>query len=173
VPFVIVMLRRVVGFSETEVIYTTMAHFTGGVVSLYAWGRAVDRVGAARVLRATTIGQGLLIASLFVFTPGGAVVPLMVFWFFALSVLASGHGVADTHVLFELTPPEAPVRTLVLGAVGVNLTAGIMSVLAGALLQVWLPEGLEGALDVYRTFFSLLGGLLLLALFPLRRLAKS
>jgi MFS family permease len=150
-----------------------MAHFTGGVVSLYAWGRAVDRVGAARVLRATTIGQGLLIASLFVFVPGPAVVPVMVFWFFALSVLASGHGVADTHVLFGLTPPEAPVRTLVLGAVGVNLTAGVMSVLAGALLEVWLPEGLEGALDVYQTFFALLGGLLLLALFPLRRLARG
>jgi MFS family permease len=173
VPFVIVMLRRVVGFSDTEVIYTTVAHFTGGVASLYAWGRVVDRVGAVAVLRVTTVGQGLLIASLFAFEPVAAVVPLMVLWFFALSVLASGHGVADTHVLFELTPPEAPARTLVLGAVGVGIAAGLMPILGGGLLEVWLPERVEGALDVYRRFFALLGALLLLALLPLRWLARA
>jgi MFS family permease len=173
VPFVIVMLRRVVGFSDTEVIYTTVAHFTGGVASLYAWGRVVDRVGAVAVLRVTTVGQGLLIASLFAFEPVAAVVPLMVLWFFALSVLASGHGVADTHVLFELTPPEAPARTLVLGAVGVGIAAGLMPILGGGLLEVWLPERVEGALDVYRRFFALLGTLLLLALLPLRWLARA
>ena len=124
VPFVIVMLRRVAGFSDTEVLYTTVAHFTGGVASLYVWGRVVDRVGTVAVLRVTTLGQGLLIASLVSFGVLEDVVPLMVLWFFALSVLASGHGVADTHVLFELTPPEAPARTLVLGAVGVGLVAG-------------------------------------------------
>ena len=151
VPFVIVMLRRVVGVSDTEVIYTTIAYFTGGVASLYAWGRVADRVGAVAVLRVTTIGQGLIVAVLCLFAPGAAVVPLMVLWFFALSVLA---------------------RTLVLGAVGVNLTAGTMAVLAGALLEAWLPEGADGALDVYRAFFALVGGLLLLALVPLRRLAR-
>lgn len=173
VPFVIVMLRRVVGFSDTEVIYTTIAHFTGGVVSLYAWGGVVDRVGATAVLRVTTIGQGLLVASLFAFEPFSGVVPLMVLWFFALSVLASGHGVADTHILFELTPPEAPARTLVLGAVGVGIAGGLMPILAGALLQLWLPAGGEGALAVYRHFFAVLGGLLLLALAPLQLLARG
>jgi len=173
VPFVIVMLRRVVGVSDTEVIYTTIAHFTGGVVSLYAWGRVVDRVGAVAVLHATTIGQGLLLASLFFFDPGPLVVPLMVLWFFALSVLASGHGVADTHVLFGLTPPEAPARTLVLGAVVVSVSVGSMAVLAGALLELFLPEGPTGALDVYHVFFALTGGLLLLALAPLRLLARG
>lgn len=174
VPFVIVMLRRVVGFSDDQVIYTTVAHFTGGVASLYLWGRVVDRVGAVAVLRVTTVGQGLLIASLLLFSPVPSVVALMVLWFFALSVLASGHGVADTHVLFELTPPEAPARTLVLGAVGVGLAGGLVPVLAGALLDAWLPEGgAAGALAVYRVFFAALGGLLLLALLPLRALARS
>ena len=173
VPFVIVMLRRVVGFSDTEVMYTTVAHFTGGVASLYLWGRVVDRVGAVAVLRFTTIGQGLLVAALFLFEPVPLVVPLMVLWFFGLSVLASGYGVADTHVLFGLTPPEAPARTLVLGAVGVGIAAGLMPVLGGALLQVWLPAGEEGALDVYRGFFALLGTLLLLALLPLRLLERA
>jgi MFS family permease len=170
VPFVIVMLRRVVGFTDTEVIYATIAYYAGGVASLYPWGRAVDRVGAVAVLRVTTIGQGLLVALLCMFAPVAAVVPLMAAWFFAISVLASGHGVADTHLLFSLTPPEAPARTLVLGAVGVGIAAGIAPVVAGALLDVWLPDAGAGALDIYRAFFALLGGLLLLALVPLRRL---
>ncbi len=80
---------------------------------------------------------------------------------------------ADTHVLFGLTPPEAPARTLVLGAVGVGITAGIMPVLGGGLLQIWLPAGEEGALDVYRVFFAMLGALLLLALLPLRLLQRA
>ncbi|MGH0030267.1 MAG: hypothetical protein ACQGVC_10780 [Myxococcota bacterium] len=174
VPFAIVMLRRVVGFSDDQVIYTTVAHFTGGVVSLYLWGRVVDRVGAVAVLRVTTIGQGLLIAALLLFAPVSSVVVLMVLWFFALSVLASGHGVADTHVLFELTPPEAPARTLVLGAVGVGLAGGTVPILAGALLDALLPEGGgAGALDVYRGFFGVLGALLLLALAPLAALSRA
>jgi MFS family permease len=174
IPFAIVMLRRVAGVSDTEVIYTTVAYYAGGVASLYLWGRLVDRVGAVAVLRTTTIGQALLVGVLFAFTPGPAAVPLMVGWFFGISVLASGHGVADTHVLFSLTPPEAPARTLVLGAVGVGVVVAIAPVLAGALLDAWLPAaGGSGALDVYRAFFALAGGLLLLALVPLARLARE
>ena len=81
------------------------------------------------------------------------------------------HPSSNTHVLFELTPPEAPARTLVLGAVGVGIAAGLAPILAGALLQLALPEGVAGALDVYRAFFALLGVLIVLALLPLRRLA--
>jgi MFS family permease len=175
VPFAIVMLRRAVDFSEGQVLYTTVAHFTGGVASLYLWGRVVDRVGAVRVLRVTTVGTSLLVASLFLFEPFAGVVPAMVGWFFVFSVLISGHGVADTHVLFELTPPEAPARTLVLGAVGVGLAAGIVPVLAGALLDAWLPSagGAHASLEVYRVFFGLLGALLLLALWPLHTLARA
>jgi MFS family permease len=173
VPFVIVLLRRGVGFTDEQVIYTTVAHFTGGVVSLYLWGRVVDRVGAVAVLRVTTLGQGLWIAALCLFTPVPAIVPLMVLWFFVLSVLASGYGVADTHVLFELTPPEAPARTLVLGAVGVGIAGGLAPVLAGALLDAWLPAGAGAeAVDVYRVFFGVLGAVLLWALVPLRLLAR-
>jgi predicted MFS family arabinose efflux permease len=174
VPFVIVMLRRASGFSDDQVLYTTVAHFTGGVASLYLWGRVVDRVGAVAVLRVTIIGQALLVAALLFFAPVSAVVPLMVLWFFALSVLASGYGVADTHVLFELTPPEAPARTLVLGAVGVGLAGGLVPVLAGAVLDAWLPVGIGAdALPVYRVFFGVLGAVLVLALAPLQVLDRA
>ena len=168
VPFVIVMLRRVIGVSDGDVIYTTVAYFTGGLVSLYGWGRVVDRVGAVPVLRATLIGQALLIAVLAGFAPGSQAVPLMVLWFFSVAVLASGFGVADTHLLFGLAPPEAPARTLVVGAVVVGIAAGLTPVLAGAVLEGALSG--EGDLTVYRGFFGLLGALALLALIPLRRL---
>lgn len=171
VPFVIVMLRRVVGLSDGDVIYTTVAYFTGGLVSLYGWGRAVDRAGALPVLRATLIGQALLIGLLCTFVPGPNAVWLMVGWFFAIAVLASGFGLADTHLLFGLAPAEAPARTLVIGAVVVGVVAGLTPVLAGAALEGILHG--EGDLRVYRGFFAALGALALLALLPLRRLARE
>jgi MFS family permease len=169
VPFVIVMLRRVADLSDGEVIYTTVAYFAGGLASLYAWGRIVDRVGAVPVLRATVLGQALLIGGLFAFEPGPAAVGLMIAWFFGIAVLASGFGVADTHLLFGLAPPEAPARTLVLGAVAMGVTAGSLPIVAGAALDASLSG--VGDLAVYRSFFAILGGMALLALAPLRRLA--
>ena len=41
-PFVIVMMRRVIGMSDAQVIGATVAAYAGGLVSLYPWGRAVD-----------------------------------------------------------------------------------------------------------------------------------
>jgi hypothetical protein len=46
-------------------------------------------------------------------------------------------------------------------------------VLAGALLDAWLPAGAGAeAVDVYRVFFGVLGAVLLWALVPLRSLAR-
>jgi predicted MFS family arabinose efflux permease len=171
VPFAIVMLRRVGGVSDGDVIYTTVAFFTGGLVSLYGWGRVVDRAGAVPVLRATLVGQALVIGALAGFTPGDQALLAMVVWFFAVSVLAAGFGLADTHLLFGLAPPEAPARTLVVGAVVVGTVAGLAPVLAGAALEGLLTG--EGDLSVYRGFFAVLGATALLALLPLRRLAAA
>jgi MFS family permease len=170
VPFAIVLLRRVVGASDGDVIYTTLAFFAGGLVSLYLWGRVVDRAGAVPVMRATLVGQAIAIATLAGFEPGAQAVPVMVGWFFLVSLLASGFGVADTQLLFGLAPAEAPARTLVLGAVVVGIAAGLMPILAGAALGAAL--GSFPDLAVYRVFFGVLGALSLLALLPLRRLAR-
>ncbi len=169
-PFVIVMLRRAAGFDEGQVLYTTVALFTGGLVSLYPWGRVVDRAGAVPVLRGTSVGLAVLMLLLVgVEADSSPPVAAMVLWFFATSVLASGYGVADTHLLFELTPEHAPARTLVLGAVTVGLVSGVSPLLAGACLQVLLPE--EGdALRVYHGFFAALALLQALAFLPLRGL---
>jgi predicted MFS family arabinose efflux permease len=168
-PFVIVMLRRVVGFEDAQVLYTTVALYAGGMVSLYPWGRVVDRVGAVPILCLGAVGQGLLLLALAgVGASDGSTVALMVVWFFALSVLASGFGVADTHLLFELTPPHAPARSLVLGAVVAGLASGITPVAAGLALDALLPPRSEGdPLAVYRGFFVVMGVLQAAAFLPL------
>jgi MFS family permease len=167
-PFVIVMLRREVGFSDAAVIVTTVASFAGGLVSLYLWGRAVDRMGAAPVFRWCCLGMGALVLALvFVSGAGTATLVAVVVFFFAHSVLAAGFGVADTHVLFRLTPAHAPSRALVLGAVSVGSVAGLTPLLAGGLLDVAL-EGAATRLDVYRAFFAGMACLQALAFLPLR-----
>jgi MFS family permease len=167
-PFVIVMLRRVIGFEDAEVLYATAALYAGGLASLYLWGRVVDRVGAVPVLRLGALGQGaLLLALAGIGAADVSTVLLMVVWFFALSVLASGFGVADTHLLFELTPPHAPARSLVLASVVAGFASGITPLAAGIALDALLPESAAAGLPVYRGFFVVMGLLQAAAFLPL------
>jgi hypothetical protein len=95
----------------------------------------------------------------------------VVLFFFAHAVLAAGFGVADTHVLFSLTPSEAPSRALVLGAVAAGAAAGLAPALAGVLLDRAL-DGTADALGVYRVFFVVAALLQAGAFLPLRRFAR-
>ena len=171
-PFAIVMMRREVGFSESDIVYTTVAYFAGSLLSLYVWGRVVDRLGAAPVFRVTALAMAaLLLCLLLVREPGDDTLLAMVGFFFAFSVLTSGFGVADTDVLFALTPPDAPARTLVLAQTIVALASGAAPLLAGAALQVALSSG-ASPLAVYHTFFAVAALAQAVSYLPLRRFTR-
>ena len=168
-PFAIVMMRREVGFSESDVIYTTVAYFTGSFLSLYLWGRLVDRLGAAPVFRFTALSiAALLLCLLWVREPGDQALLAMIGFFFALSVLTSGFGVADTDVLFALTPPDAPARTLVLAQTIVALVSGAAPLVVGSVLEIALSDS-ESPLAVYHAFFVAAAVVQALSYLPLRR----
>lgn len=168
IPFLIVMMRREVGFSSAHVLYTTAAFFSGGLVSLYLWGHVVDRVGPAPIFRIAAIGMGVLTAGLtLVEAPSTATLAALIAFFFLHSVLSSGFGVADTHVLFGLAPPDAPTRTLVIGAVVVRGLAGIAPFVVGLALDLFLSAG-EAPLVVYHGFFAVAAVLQALSFWPLR-----
>jgi hypothetical protein len=171
VPFVIVVMRRVLGLSEGDVLLTTLAYFAGGVVSLYLWGRAVDRFGPAPVFRGTAIGIAALYTGLLWVDQTSASVGLMVGFFFALNVLAGGFGVADTHVLFGLAPVHAPTRLLVAADVTSSLLYGIAPFAAGFALDAAFAVGVA-PLSAYRTLFVLAALASLLSLVPLRGFRK-
>jgi Na+/melibiose symporter-like transporter len=169
VPFVIVMMRREVGFTDGQVLYTTVASFAGGLASLYLWGRAVDRVGAAPVFRLTSLGSAILIAALMLVetaTPG--VLAGVVAFFFLHAVLTAGFGVADTHVLFGLAPDDAPARTLVIAAVVTSLLASLAPLFVGLGLEVWLEGRETGRLVIYHAFFATAALVQAVAFWPLR-----
>jgi MFS family permease len=167
-PFLLVMMRREVGFSDAEVLTTTVALFSGGLVSLYLWGHVVDRLGPAPVFRWTAFGSSLLILTLIgVQEPDGPTLLWAVAVVFGISVLSSGFGVADTRVLFELTPADAPARTLVAAQVTVTVVAGLAPVLVGFALEQWLASA-EDRLAVYHVFFSAAAVVRALAYLPLR-----
>ena len=168
VPFAIVMLRREVGFTSAEVIYTTIGVFAGGLASLYLWGRIVDRVGPEPVFRWTALGMGVLTLALVgVSEPGALVLAAMIAFFFANSVLASGHAIADTRLLFALTPPEAPARTLVLAGVFTSVLSSIAPILTGVALDLLLSFG-DAPIRIYHGFFLLAAVLQALSFLPLR-----
>jgi len=130
-------------------------------------------MGAIPVLQATAAGMALSLLLLALAPESALVVSWTAPWFFVMSLLLSGFGVADTHLLFELTPPEQPARTLVLGAVSTGLASGIAPLLAGAVLDMVLPANPGSELRVYRVFFAILALLMAAVLLPTRGLVSS
>ena len=172
VPFAIVMLRREIGLTDGQILLTTIASFAGGLASLYLWGTVVDRIGPAPVFRWTSIGMALLYLLLLDMSePSLTTVITAVGFFFGFSVLASGFGVADTHVLFRMSPPEAPARILVVASVVVHVAAGIAPVSAGFALERWLAAA-DDPLSVYRTFFAALAVVQAVSFLPLRHFGR-
>jgi predicted MFS family arabinose efflux permease len=166
--FAVVMMRRVVGFSEAEVLYTTVAIFTGGLASLWIWGRVVDAVGPEPVFRWTALGQALLFLGFFgVSSHDGASLALAVVLFFSLWALTSGFDVADTHVIFALAPSHAPARHLVVARVCDGLLRGAAPLVVGVVLDRLLGAGAE-PLVLYRGLFVVCALGVVLAIVPLR-----
>ncbi len=172
VPFVIVLMRRALGFSDADVLLTTLAFFAGGFVSLYLWGRAVDRFGPLPIFTLNAVGLALLYLSLLALTLATHAVALMAAFFFTLNLLVAGFGVADTHVLFGLTPIHAPTRYLVVADVATSLVYGVAPLLAGLGLDAAVAAGVPSLL-AYRTLFFVAALMTLLALAPLRRVHAS
>jgi hypothetical protein len=168
VPFVIVLMRRVLGLSEAQVLATTVATYVGGLVSLYPWGHAVDAFGPARVFRWTSFGlAALLLALLAVREPGPFAAAALVAFFFLASVLRSGFGVADTHVLFDLAPEEAPASLIVVATAMSYLPRAVAPLAVGFALERLLAAG-AAPLAVYHGLFVAAAALQALVFLPLR-----
>jgi hypothetical protein len=181
-PFVLVWLRREVGLAKADILYATVATYAGGLVSLYVWGRLVDRAGAAPVLTLTTLGQSAIYGALVGLAlcasvgvsgpPPPWLLPAMVALFFLQAVLAAGFGVADTRVLFDLTPAAAPAPTMVVAVVGTQAVASAAPICAGLVLDVML-DGAARPLWIYAGLFGAAAVVQLGALRPLRRLGPA
>ena len=167
-PFTLVLLRRELGFSDANVVLTTIALYLGGLVSLYLWGAMIDRIGAYVVFRTASLGSAALYVGLaFLDEAGALTLPCAIGFFFVQAVLSAGFGLADTRVLFELTPPEAPAPTIVLSSVAVGVGCGLAPLLAGFVLDALLAHARE-PLAVYRGYFLVVAGLQALTFLPLR-----
>ncbi|HTO53563.1 MAG TPA: MFS transporter [Myxococcota bacterium] len=166
-PFALVMLRRALGFSNSAAIVTTIAHYAGGVVSLYLWGAVTDRLGAFWVCRTAVLGVSALYLGLAFLGPGADTTLFAVGFFFAHSALMAGFGVAETRLLFELAPADTPSKTLVVTAVVEGVICGLAPALAGAVLDPLLAHASE-PLPVYHGFFAAAALLMSLSFLPLR-----
>ncbi|MCU0668040.1 MAG: hypothetical protein MUF70_01660 [Myxococcota bacterium] len=169
-PFAVVMMRRSMGLSDADVMLTTVASFAGGFASLYAWGRAVDRFGAAPVFRFTAWLSSALLVWLAAAGPTASLAAMTAF-FFVFVALASGFGVADTHVLFGLSPEREATPTLVIADVTASLAYGAAPFLVGIALDRAIGGGAD-PIAAYRTLFVAAALVMALSPLPLRRFRK-
>jgi hypothetical protein len=170
-PFAVVWMRRVMGLSDGEVVLlATVAQTAGGLVSLYPFGRLVDRAGPWPVFRGTGLALACLFALLLLLSESSSPAALVAFFFLA-AVLVAGFGVADTHLLFSLTPVRAPSRHLVVADVTTSLAYGFAPLAAGALLDVALARGVA-PVEAYRGLFAVGALLAALSLAPLRHFRR-
>jgi predicted MFS family arabinose efflux permease len=173
VPFAIVMMRREIGFSDSQILLTTLAYYGGGLVSLYLWGRVADRIGSAPVFRIPALGMAsLLLLLVAIDSDSQRDLMLLLFFFFGFSLLTAGFGVADTRVLFQLSPPEAPARTLVISGVITNVIRALAPILVGVVLEQALGAS-DDRLAVYHGLFVGLAVLQVLAFIPLQGFTRS
>jgi predicted MFS family arabinose efflux permease len=170
--FALVLLRREIGMSDGQILWTTIAVYTGGLLSLQIFGRIVDAVGPAPVFRWTAIGQAILVLALFgVRDAGAASLALAVAAFFLAYGLGAGFDVADTYVLFSLAPSHAPARTMVVVQVTESAVRAAAPLVAGVVLERALAAGIP-PLAAYRALFAACAVLTLAALLPLRAVAQ-
>lgn len=173
VPFAIVMMRREIGFTSGDILYTTLAFYAGAFVSLYLWGRVTDHIGSAPIFRMTSLGMAALMLLLTtVDSNDPQSLALMLLFFFGFSSLSAGFGVADTQVLFQLTPVAAPARTLVISGVITNGFRALAPVVVGIALEIALSR-VEDRISVYHGFFATMAVLQTIAFLPLRGFTRD
>jgi predicted MFS family arabinose efflux permease len=170
--FALVLLRRVLGMGEGEILWTTVAIYAGGLLALVVFGRVVDAVGPGPVFRWTALAQAALVLGLaFVDGAGRGELWLAVGLFFAVHAAAAGFDVADTHVLFSLAPEDAPARTIVVAQVFDRVAKAAAPFLAGLALERALAAQMD-PLTAYRALFAFCALATLLSLWPLARLTQ-
>lgn len=172
-PFVIVMMRRGLGLSEAQVLGTTVAAYAGGLVSLYPWGRAVDALGPARIFRWSSLGlAAVLLGLLSVREPGPFAVAALTVFFFATAALRAGFGVADTHLLFDLAPEDAPASPIVVATALAFLPRAVAPLAVGLVLERALAAGAE-PVATYHALFAAAAVLQAIVFLPLREGMES
>ncbi len=172
-PFVIVMMRREIGISDDNILLMTLCLYGGALVALYPFGRIADRFGSAVVFRIAAIGMALLLCMLVgVDSDSPADFATLLVFFAGFSALTAGFGLADTRVLFQLTPPEAPARTLVICGVITNGVRALAPILVGLGIEALLAAGLDG-LEIYHGLFMMLAVLQVLVFLPLREFTHA
>ena len=169
-PFAVVMMRRSMGLSDADVMLTTVASFAGGFASLYAWGRAVDRFGPAPVFRGTALVSAAMLVGLAVAGPHAPLAAMIAF-FFVFTALAAGFGVADTHVLFDLSPEREATATLVIADVTTSLAYGAAPFAVGILLDLAIGGGADPT-AAYRVLFVVAALVMACSPIPLRQFRR-
>lgn len=172
-PFAIVVMRRVIGMSDAQVLVATVASFVGSLLALYAAGWLADRLGSAPIFRWCGLGMAVLsLGFCFLREPGEGSVALAALLFCGIAALSAAFGVADTNVLFALAPAGNPTPVLTAATSAAALSFAAAPLLAGAALEIALANGVDERL-AYRVLFVAAAAAFAVSWVPLRAFADG
>lgn len=169
IPFSMITVKNGYGISDYLALTFSLPLLLGGITSALVNGVIADRVGPRPLLLLYTSGL-LLVALFWAFAPD-TFMPLPVgVAFFAAGYCKFGIIVSVGHYFLSAVDETDRVGSSIFMRISSGAAAGLAaSVVGGGLLQLFVTSGLEG-MDVYRTYFKVALGVIVVLLLVVRRL---
>lgn len=151
-PFYHVFMFEQIGFSAFEVGVLAMLSQLGGVLSLPAWGKLLDRYGNKSVMTFSLILWQVQNFAWCFLTPENSDI-LYGMWIWG-GITSAGFVLGQFTILLRLIPLQAKSLAIGTNLAVTSLVAAIAPITGGAVLS-WALGRWENALDVYHVCFLL------------------
>lgn len=131
-PYLALYLTERLHFSEARAGFVLTCYGTGALITSFFAGRLSDVVGPMRIIRASLIGAGVIVACFPFVRSYAFIVPLAILW----SIVGEAFRAPNTAVLAMLAPPNARKTTMSLNRLAINLGMSIGPAAGGVLVTI-------------------------------------
>jgi hypothetical protein len=169
-PFAIMLVKNGYGIDDYTALFFTLVSLTGSVASGLVNRRLTERM-KPHTLVALYTAMLAGVAGAWAIAPSQFVLPAVAGLFFLIGVAKAGITVGLQHYLISENRPEHRMHVSLMAELTAAAIAGLSgTVVGGGLLEI-IGRSAVG-LDVYRRYFLVVAGILLVALFFVQRLRR-
>jgi hypothetical protein len=167
-PFAILLVKNGYGIDDHTALFFTLVSLTGSVASGLVNRRLTERMKPHNLVTLYT-GMLVAVAAVWSVAPSAFILPAVAGLFFLVGVSKAGIIVGLQHYLISENRPEHRIHVSLMAELTGAAIAGLSGTVIGGGLLAMLGTRTAG-LELYRRYFLVTAGLLLVALFFVRRL---